>query len=100
VGAKHTPGPWIIRKEWPYQVTTPVGPFYIANLNDDLARYEPSMKEEVLANARLIASAPSLLAASSKALQVLAADEQANGYAYEAAEELRAAIREATGGGS
>jgi hypothetical protein len=100
---KHTPGPWKIIKGAKdfgsgYAIKAiPRGgyPYFIAEIYD-------TSSEENLANARLIAAAPALLAACEAALTVLAPFEWTDlpdGYAVKATVDmLRAAIAQAQGG--
>lgn len=95
---EHTPGPWTARGT---AVVAQVNghPWEVCN-NGDVGPSHPILGE-CLANARLIAAAPDLLAAAAQALadfdrwgdvwQVNSAD------VYEAAEKIRAAVALATG---
>lgn len=92
--SEHTPGPWIIETE-PFNVWTTDG-FLIAHcvrgfgdFNDDEAW------ETGVANARLIAAAPDLLAACKRAEKCIKEYEP-----REALNDLEAAIAKAEGGGS
>lgn len=90
--AEHTPGPWTVRNEG-------YAGFYVGPADDGgapsvgfaLSRTN-STEEQIVANARLMAAAPDLLAAARMAVCALAAS---GGRQYEA---LDAAIRKAVRG--
>ena len=65
---KHTPGPWRTNG---FQIEGPNMGLVIATATAPRIGWAPKTKEEGLANARLIASAPDLLAAAKKALNFI-----------------------------
>lgn len=60
---KHTPGPW---RRNGYQIEGPRLGFVIATATSPRIGWAPRTHEEALANARLIAAAPDLLAAAKR----------------------------------
>lgn len=66
--SKHTPGPWRLNRRFCFNVEDQNGRT-IARINFDHETYD-----EAMANARLIAAAPDLLAATEAALALLQAD--------------------------
>lgn len=105
--SKHTPGPWRIGHQTDYGVFNPsviqtgedvgIATVYGIPLHVKLDEVENDPKcAEGLANARLIAAAPDLLAACKEALQ---SSEDSEGGGYRVLNEmLRAAIAKAEGG--
>jgi len=82
---KHTPGPWIIDNQEAF-ILAPKGSNieYIASLGDPINDFgnawdDACMTDEVVANARLIAAAPELLAALEAAREFIA-DGMAMGF--------------------
>jgi hypothetical protein len=94
--AQHTPGPWSFE-------LTPSGGFDIEKDPNDLGRYmviasrssHPERKNEMHANARLIAAAPELLAALQEVF-VIGDRLVSDVYGHEFVEKARAAIQKAT----
>ena len=108
MAAKHTPGPWSI-----YDRREVCDEIWIGVVNPDgfevthaAVRYGCEEAEElgdIEANARLIASAPDLLAALKEAVEDLVSFYRSRGCEYEGTEDdlvgrYRAAIRQAEGG--
>ena len=108
MNTKHTPGPWIEAAHSTHDIRICAGPpndrYSVAVVEGRIFRGSPDPKlatSEGLANARLIAAAPDLLAACQAALRLYGSDaEGANGCASpeELAIDLRAAIAKAGGG--
>lgn len=97
---KFTPGPWEILNEYTGSVGTQ-SPFKMtASVYGDHEDCEPD--DRMIANARLIAAAPDLLASLRTAVTMLQAtrliirDNEAHAMAKEAIKEARAAIAKAT----
>jgi hypothetical protein len=98
--AKHTPGPWLFEphngygakdpdgEPWPFGYISTAHPSPIFELSTPLV----FPHEELVANARLIAAAPDLLAACQAVL-----GEWRDGYGLDCIEQLRAAIAKAEG---
>lgn len=104
MSAQHTPGPWIIGDENNSHAQVCIG---ATDMTADMSRessYTGQMvmsREEMLANARLIAAAPDLLEALDKVWPFLQEDDGhgANAPAYQSAiNAARAAIAKAKGG--
>ena len=66
-GGKHTPGPWFLEGHWDVKSKFDLGGWVSSNppAGCPIFQLEPSVgtAEEIVANARLIAAAPDLLAA-------------------------------------
>lgn len=94
---QHTPGPWVfdLSKSWrPHRVSLY---HFVGNDDADIAHIGENFSSnrspaETIANARLIAAAPELLAACQRALAEAVADDQDGWFAN-----MRAAIAKATG---
>jgi hypothetical protein len=98
-GVKHTPGPWFLEGYWDVKSKFDLGGWVSSNppAGCPIFQLEPSVgtAEEIVANARLIAAAPDLLAA----LKTLcAAYDACNGDDHPAYALARAAIAKAEGG--
>lgn len=103
---KHTPGPWRMEDNWDnYPGERKPGRYNIRSQDDgwNVARVweaeetGPFSKEQVEANARLIAAAPELLEACEWALSELAEPETSTADTlHETIERLKTAIKKAT----
>jgi hypothetical protein len=91
MGEKHTDGPWI----WAWQRTPQAKVYSVIGAGEVIARVHEGSIKRAEANARLIASAPDLLAALILALPYV---EDASDSASPADQEIiRAAVARATG---
>lgn len=98
---QHTPGPWSfeVKEEGEYQYAPRI--VLSPRLQWDGVAYkidgQQDRRAEAIANARLIAAAPELLAALSAAYDALTDERADAAYKAEAAKALRAAIARAKG---
>lgn len=79
MSAQHTPGPWFLEGNWSDQGRGPLGGWVSSNPPAGMPIFElgPVVgdRAEIVANARLIAAAPDLLAACQQALELHEPDE-------------------------
>jgi hypothetical protein len=88
MSTQHTPGPWKVREDY-------AGAMSVVSHDHFLARVGPPNTEQAVANARLIAAAPDLLAALQAAEnQIIALSPK--GYIAPALGAIHAAIAKAT----
>ena len=94
MSAAHTPGPWLIRKgdEWTHDVVTLEGESTEGEPMHWTVASANGRRDEVDANARLIAAAPDLLEIAKKLVS--------EGLSTSLVSSARAAIAKATGGQS
>lgn len=93
----HTPGPWKLEGTWSLDSKQPLGGWVSTMHPSPLFSLEPitGTPANIIANARLIAAAPELLAAAKELLDHDGADGSKDYHAmklYDARERLRAAI--------
>lgn len=113
--AKHTPGPWNIDPVEALVASTKISIQFVAMLGDENNDFgntwdDPSMTDEVMANARLIAAAPEMrekieaalkewdILPRGRAFTIAEITDWLTRYMAPAMDELRAAIAKAEGG--
>lgn len=103
MSTKHTPGPWTLVLNPRWDRGGHGGDAKFAHISGDglsvfaLTTETQFSKEETLANALLISSAPDLLEAGKRALDYIEDFEKARSLKFRVGNELRAAIKKATG---
>jgi hypothetical protein len=105
--AKHTPGPWSVEDVTSgydhdiclgYKVPNAGHPTLLATVFFDQDNDGPISASQANANARLIAAAPSLLAACKESIRLLTAyGDPFNGDDWQAVQDIRAAVALAEG---